>query len=127
MSFIFFRNQAKAKLIFFPVTYKRKTQCFPVFLCHLLSQDLHTTGNREGAHGSCAILCLQAGSVRFTQQLGMLMLPHTVNNDLKDNYLLYLWLVVFTREATIIFRNCCFHLPADSFHCNYFLSLLRKK
>lgn len=127
MSLVFSGSQANAKLIFFPDTYKIKTHIFPVFLCHLLSHDLHATGNREGAHRSCAILCLQAGSVCFTQQLAMLRLPHAVNNDLKDNYLLYLHVVVFTQEATTIFRNCCFHLPADSFHCNHFPSLLRKK
>lgn len=49
MSLVFSGSQANAKLIFFPDTYKIKTQSFPVFLCHLLSHDLHTTGKQGGS------------------------------------------------------------------------------
>lgn len=98
---------------------KKNKPTFPYI--SMPSAVLQFTCNRK--QGSSRVCRLSL----YTQQLGILTLPHTVNNDHRANYLLYLWLVIFAQGATIISRNRCFHLPVDSFHCSYFLSLLRRK
>lgn len=95
--------QAKAKPISHVMYYKeigenqRETQRFHVFLCHLLSHYSHVAGKGEGDGRSCTSRRLEVVFVPFMQQLGLLMLSHAVNNNLKINYLLYLCVLSFGR------------------------------